>query len=128
MKTLKTILTTTLTIAALSSVAFAQSPGKGDSRKALTSQADFEALKADDQLVLVCKTSDSIQIIDVKDEKHALQLCKDGEMAHCPECKTSYKVRRIGNPARKGAAGFKREVVIVNKNGEPCMFYAKLSK
>lgn len=126
MKVLNTILTT-LAIAALSSAAFAQTADKGDSRKALTSQADFEALKANDQLVLVCKTSDSIQIIDIKDEKHALQLCKDGEMAHCSECKASYKVRRIGHPARKGAAGFKQEIVIVNENGEPCMFYAKLS-
>lgn len=123
-----TSLFTILTVAiAMAGTAFALPPGKGGPRTALTSQADFEALKPGDQLVLVCKTSDSIQIIEVKDEAHALQLCKDGEMVHCPECKKSYKVKRGGHPAGKGPQGTSREVVIVNEDGEPCMFYAKLS-
>ncbi len=127
MKTATYVLTALLAVFIIGSTAMAQPPGKGGPRKALATQADFEALKSGDQLVLVCKTSDSIQIIDVKDEKHALQLCKDGEMVHCPECKKEYKVRRGGHPAGKGGHGVKREVVIVNEAGEPCMFYARLN-
>jgi peroxiredoxin len=126
MNTLKTLFTASIVMALMAASALALPPGKGGPRKALATQADFEALKAGDQLVLVCKTSDSIQIIDIKDEKHALQLCKDGEMVHCPECKKEYKVRRGGHPAGKGGQGVKRDVVIVNEDGEVCMFYAKL--
>lgn len=121
------LITIAIVALAMMGSVFAQPPGKGGPRKSLASQSDFEALKPGDQLVLVCKTSDSIQIIEVKDEKQALQLCKDGEMVHCPECKKSYKVKQGGHPAGKGGAGISREVVIVNEKGEPCMFYAKLS-
>jgi len=124
MNTLKSLFTASLVMAALATTAFALPPGKGGPQKALTSQADFEALKPGEQLVLVCKASDSIQIVDVKDEKHALQMCKDGEMVHCPMCKKEYKVRSVGNPA-KGQTTV-REVTIVNEKGEPCMFYARL--
>lgn len=127
MNALKTLFTASLVMAVLAASALALPPGKGGPRNALATQADFEALKPGDQLVLVCKTSDSIQIIDVKDEKHALQLCKDGEMVHCPECKKDYKVRRGGHPAGKTGRGIKRDIVIVNADGEPCMFYAKLN-
>lgn len=126
MNTIKSLFTASLVMAALATTAFALPPGKGGPQKALTSQADFEALKPGEQLVLVCKNSDSIQVIEVKDEKHALQLCKDGEMLHCPECKKDYKVSRGGHPAGKGAPGSTSEVVIVGEDGKPCMFYAKL--
>lgn len=99
MNPIKTLFTVSLVMAVMAASAFALPPGKGGVQNALTNQADFKALKPGEQLVLVCKTSDSIQIIDVKDEKHALQLCKDGEMVHCPKCKKEYKVSRRGNPA-----------------------------
>lgn len=126
MKTLKTLLTTTLAIAALSSAAFALPPGKGGlAHPSLKKDADFEALKAGDKVALVCKTSDSVTIIEIKDQKQALEMCKDGTMVHCPDCKKEYKVTR-GNPTGKGAPD-RREVVVVNEDGEPCMFFAKLS-
>lgn len=126
MNTIKSLFTASLVMAVLASSAFALPPGKGGPQKALTTPADFEALKPGDQLVLVCKTSDSIQIIDVKDEKHALRLCKEGTMVHCPECKKDYKVSRGGHPGGKGSGAAKSEVVIVDESGKPCMFYAKL--
>lgn len=122
MKATPLIVVTALAVAMTGS-AFAQKDGV---HKALATQADFKALKPGDQLVLVCKTSDSIQIIDIKDAKQALQLCKDGTMVHCPDCKKTYTVRRGGHPAGKGSKVAKRDVVIVNEKGEPCMFYAKL--
>lgn len=125
MKTLKSLFTTSLLMAVMAASALALPPGKGGPpSEALTKKADFEALKPGEQLVLVCKASDSIQIVDVKDEKHALQMCKDGEMVHCPMCKKEYKVRSVGNPA-KGQTTVS-EVTIVNEKGEPCMFYARL--
>lgn len=126
MNPIKTLFTAALAVAVMATSVFALPPGKGGPQNALKSQADFEALKPGEQLVLVCKTSDSIQIVDVKDEKHALQLCKDGEMVHCPGCKRDYKVSRGGHPAGKGGGANPGEVVIVNDKGEPCMFYARL--
>lgn len=125
MKHLKSLITVAVLTLAVAGSAFALPPGKGGSQPALKSKADFEALKPGDQLVLVCKTSDSVQIIEVKDEKHALQLCKDGEMVHCPECKKSYKTTYVGAP-HKGQQTVVRKLQIVNKQGEPCMFYARL--
>lgn len=128
MKNVKSLFTIVVLAVAVAGTAFALPPGKGGPSKSLTSKADFEALKSGDKLVLVCKASDSMQIIEVKDQAHALQLCKDGEMVHCPECKKDYKVKHGGHPAGKGASRTSREVVIVNDAGEPCMFYAKLSE
>ncbi len=125
MKNLKQLLNVSLVIMALSATALALPPGKGGrTSPALTKESDFKALKADEQVVLVCKTSNSITVIEVKDEQAALALCKDGAMVHCPTCKKEYKVTR-GNPSGKGSPN-RREVVIVNDKGEPCMFYAKL--
>ena len=128
MKNVKSLFTIVALAVAVSGTAFALPPGKGTPGKSLTSKADFEALKSGDQLALVCKVSNSVQVIDIKDQAHALQLCKDGEMVHCPECKKDYKVKHGGHPAGKGGAHTSSEVVIVNDAGEPCMFYAKLSE
>lgn len=126
MKHISSLITVTLLTLAMAGSALALPPGKGGPQESLSKKADFEALKAGDQLVLVCKSSDSIQIVEVKDEQHALQLCKDGEMVHCPICKKSYKVKQGGHPAGKGGPQGVPEIVIVNDAGEPCMFYARL--
>lgn len=116
--------TAAIAAVALSATAFALPPGKGGLSSSLTKESDFEALKPGDKVALVCKTSDSVMIIDIADEAQALALCKEGAMVHCPACKKDYKVTR-GNPTGKGAPN-RREVVIVNDEGEPCMFYAKI--
>jgi hypothetical protein len=125
MKNLKSILTTTLALIALSSVAFALPAWKGGPPEPAMKKGDFDALKPGDKIALVCKVSDSVTIIDVKDEKAALELCKEGRMVHCPVCKKEYKTTWV-NPTGKGV-GPQTKVVIVNDKGEPCMFYAKIS-
>jgi hypothetical protein len=125
MKTIKSILTTTLALIALSSAAFALPPGKGGPAIPAMKKGDFDALKAGDKIALVCKVSDSVTIIDIKDEKAALELCEEGRMVHCPVCKKEYKTTWV-NPTGKGT-GPQTKVVIVNDKGEPCMFYAKIS-
>ncbi len=92
---------------------------------ALQTEHDFHALKGGDQVALVCKMSDSVQVIDVKDEAQAKEMCKEGTMVHCPDCKKEYKVTYGGNPSRSTGAPTKK-LVMVNDKGEPCMFYAKL--
>ena len=125
MKTLRTILTMSLAAIALSATALALPPGKGGfTSSALTKESDFESLKSGDKVALVCKVSDSITVIDIEDEKAAMELCKEGAMVHCPVCKKEYKVTR-GNPAGKGAQN-RSDVVIINDDGEPCMFYTRL--
>jgi cytochrome c-type biogenesis protein CcmH/NrfF len=124
MKTLKTLLTTTLAIVALSSAAFALPAWKGGPATPAMKKGDFDNLKAGDKIALVCKTSDSIVVIDIKDQKEAQELCKEGRMIHCPTCKKEYKTT-FANPTGKGA-GPQTKVVIVNEKGEPCMFFAKL--
>jgi hypothetical protein len=89
-------------------------------------KGDFETLKTGDKVALVCKASNSVTVIDIKNQKQALKLCKTGQMLHCPLCKNSYKVT-LGNAIGKGA-GPQTTVVAVNEHGEPCMFFAKLTK
>jgi hypothetical protein len=125
MKTLKSVLTVTAALIAFSSAAFALPPGKGGPASPAMKKGDFDTLKSGDKVALVCKVSDSVTIIDVKDEKAALELCKEGAMVHCPTCKKEYKTTWV-NPTGKGA-GPQTKVVIVNDKGEPCMFYAKIA-
>ncbi len=115
-----------MTALALGATAFAQAPGKGGpALPSLTKQSHFEALKAGDRVALVCKASDTITVIDIKDQKAALELCREGRMVHCPVCKKDYKVIWT-NPSGK-SGGPKTSVAIVNESGEPCMFFARLS-
>ena len=124
MKTLKSIIATSLALIALSSAAFALPAWKGGPATSAMTKDDFETLKAGDKIVLVCKASDSVTVIDIKDQKTALELCAAGKMIHCPVCKKDYKVTLV-NPTGKGAASGTK-VVVVNEKGEPCMFFAKL--
>jgi len=106
-------------------IAFALPPGKdGSPVPVLTKKSQFEALKPGDKLALVCKASDTVMVIDVKDSKQAMALCKEGRMIHCPDCKKKYKITWIG-PGKSG--GQQTKLVIVNEKGEPCMYFAKLS-
>jgi len=124
MKTIKSIITAAVALIALSSAAFALPAWKGGPATPAMTTGDFETLKAGDKIALVCKASDSITVIDIKDQKEALELCKAGKMVHCPLCKKDYKVTLV-NPTGKGA-GPQSKVVVVNEKGEPCMFFAKL--
>jgi len=125
MKTIKSILTTTVALIALSSAAFALPAWKGGPATPAMNKGDFDGLKAGDKVALVCKVSDSVTIIDIKDQKTAQELCKEGQMVECPMCKKQYKTTFV-NPTGKGA-GPQTKVVIVNEKGEPCMFFAKVS-
>jgi hypothetical protein len=95
-------------------IAFALPPGKdGSPVPVLTKKSQFEALKPGDKVALVCKASDTVMVIDIKDSKQAMALCKK-----------KYKITWIG-PGKSG--GQQTKLVIVNEKGEPCMFFAKLS-
>jgi hypothetical protein len=125
MKTLKSILTVTAALFALSSAAFALPAWKGGPATPAMTKGDFGTLKSGDKIALVCKASNSVMVIDIKDQKQAMELCKSGKMLHCPLCKMDYKVTL--SPNGKGA-GNQTAVVAVNEKGEPCMFFAKLGK
>jgi len=125
MKTLRLLITAFIATIALSSVAFALPPGKdGSPVPVLTKKSQFESLKPGDKVALVCKASDTVMVIDIKDSKQAMALCKEGRMIHCPDCKKKYKITWIG-PGKSGGQQIK--LVIVNEKGQPCMFFAKLS-
>jgi len=125
MNTIKSILTTTVALITLSSLAFALPEWKGGPPNPAMKKKHFESLKPGDRIALVCKVSDSVTVIDIKDEKAALELCKEGRMVHCPVCKKDYKTTWV-NPTGKGP-GPQTKVVIVNDKGEPCMFYARIA-
>jgi len=122
---MKTLLTTALALVALSSAAFALPAWKGGPATPAMEKGDFENLKAGDKVALVCKASDSIVVINIKDQKEAKELCTEGRMIHCPTCKKEYKTT-FANPSGKGG-GPQTKVVVVDENGKPCMFFAKLS-
>ncbi len=87
-------------------------------------KSDFEKLKPGDRVVLVCKASDSVQLIEIKDKNQAMQLCAEGKMIHCAGCRKHYKVL-WGNPVGK-TGGPDYKMTIVSAKGEPCMFMARL--
>lgn len=124
MKTLRILITAFIATLALSSACHALPPGKdGPLLPVLNKKGQFEALKSGEKLVLVCKASDTVMVIDIKDSKQAMALCKEGRMLHCPDCKKRYKITWIG-PGKSG--GQQMKLVIVNEKGQPCMFFAKL--
>ena len=126
MKTLKLLITSCTAFLTLCSVAYAPPLGKdGSPVPILTKKSQFESLKAGDKVALVCKASDTVMVIDIKDSKQAMALCKEGRMIHCPDCRKKYKITWIG-PGKSGGQQIK--MVIVNEKGEPCMFFAKLSE
>ena len=76
MKTLKSLTLTASLCALFMSSALALPPWKGGpALETIQKKSDVEKLGPKSQLVLVCKASDTITIIDVKDKKHAKQLC-----------------------------------------------------
>jgi len=124
MKSFKSLITATVALLALSTAAFALPAWKGGPASPSMTKGDFQTLKAGDKIALVCKVSNSVTVIDIKDQKMALELCTAGKMVHCPLCKKDYKIT-LGNPNGKGV-GPQSKVVVVNEKGEPCMFFAKL--
>jgi len=121
MMTIKSLLTATFAVLALSSAAFALPPGKGGSE--LTTKEHFAEMKAGDKVMLTCKMCDTHTVIDIKDSKSAMELCKEGHAVNCATCKKEYKVS-WGNPAGKTGAP-STTMTIVDENGKPCMVYTK---
>ena len=75
------------------SVAFALPPWKtGAPLSTLTKKSQFEELKGGDKVLLACKMCDTVKVIDIKDSKQAMALCKEGSTIHCEVCKKKYKV------------------------------------
>lgn len=96
----------------------------GPPSEVLLKKSDFEKLKPGDRVVLVCKASDSVQLIEIKDKKQAMQLCAEGRMIHCAGCRKHYKVLWRNPAGKTGGPDYK--MTIVNDKGEPCMFMARL--
>jgi hypothetical protein len=125
MKTLKSLTLTASLCALFMSSALALPPWKGGpALETIQKKSDVEKLGSKSQLVLVCKASDTITIIDVKDEKHAKQLCAEGAMIECKDCHKHYKVVWKNPTGKSGGSELKMD--IVNAKGESCMFLAKL--
>lgn len=125
MKIIQTLASTVLAALVFSSTVQAIPPGKGEMVfSALTKKSDFENVKPGEKLVLVCNNSDSIMLIDIKDKKQAMDLCLQGKMIYCPKCKRDYKVTWNGPVSKGGTPTY--TMTIVNEQGKPCMFVAKL--
>ncbi|MEI8285009.1 MAG: hypothetical protein WCG52_08445 [bacterium] len=124
MKPIHLILAAIFIVLAFSSSANAYPPSKGGPSEMLSKKSDFEKLKPGDKVVIVCKASNSVTLVDIKDKNQAMQLCAEGKMIHCSDCKKDFKVV-WGNPSGKtGVPSYKMS--IVNAKGEPCMFMARL--
>ena len=96
----------------------------GNPLERITKKEHVDQLGAGSQLVLVCRGSDTATIIDIKDKKQAMELCREGRMIECPDCHKKFKVIWT-NPPGKGS-GPKAVMEIVNEKGEPCMFLARI--
>ena len=119
-------LTLTASLCALFiSSALALPPWKGGpALEIIQNKSDVEKLGPKSQLALVCKSSNTVTVIDIKDEKQAKKLCAEGAMIECKDCKKHYKVVWKNAPGKTGSPELKMD--IVNANGESCMFLARL--
>lgn len=96
----------------------------GPALEVIDKKSDVQSLGAKSQLVLVCKSSNTITIIDIKDEKQARKLCAEGSMIECKDCKKHYKVVWQNPTGKTGSPEVKMD--IVNAKGESCMFLGRL--
>ena len=127
MKTTRSLITACIAIFSLSPVAFALPPEKaGAQLPTLTKKSQFEELKGGDKVALVCKMCDTVKVIEIRDAKQAMALCKQGSTVHCQVCKKKYKVTWT-SPGKSGGPLTTTKLVIVDEKGKPCMFFAKLS-
>jgi hypothetical protein len=125
MKTLKSLTLTASLCALFMSSALALPPWKGGpALEIIQKKSDVEKLGPKSQLVLVCKASNTVTLIDVKDEKQARKLCADGAMIECKDCHKHYKVVWKNPTGKTGGPELKMD--IVNAKGESCMFLARL--
>jgi hypothetical protein len=125
MKPFSALLAALFSVLVLSSQVHALPSFKGGApSEVLSKKSDFEKLQPGDRVVLVCKASDSVQLIDIKDKKQAMQLCAEGKMIHCAGCHKHYKVLWRNPAGKTGGPDYK--MVIVNAKDEPCMFMARL--
>jgi len=107
------------------STAMAQPWGKtGVPIERIHKKSQVEQIGKGAQLVLVCKGSDTVTLIRIKDKKEAMELCTDGRMVDCRDCRKKFHVV-WRNPTGKGP-GPRSTMEIVNAKGEPCMFLARI--
>lgn len=125
MKNLKSLILTASVFAVIISSAHALPSWKGGQPlEVIRTKGDVDRLGAKSQLVLVCKASNSITLINPKDEKRAKEMCAAGTMIECKSCKRHYKVVWTNPTGKTGGPELKMD--IVNDKGESCMFLAKL--
>ena len=125
MKTLKYLTLTASLCALFMSSAFALPQWKGGpALEVIDKKSDVEKLGPKSQLVLVCKASNTVTIIGLKDEKQARKMCAEGTMIECKDCHKHYKVVWKNPTGKTGGPELKTD--IVNTKGESCMFLAEL--
>jgi hypothetical protein len=125
MKTIKHLIIAASVFALFMSPALALPAGKsGQAWETIHKKSDVENLGNKPQLVLVCKTSNTVTLIETKNEKQAKELCSEGRMLECKDCKKHYKVIWKNPTGKTGGPELKMD--IVNAKGESCMFLAKI--
>lgn len=125
MKTIKHLIITASVSTLFMSSALALPAWKdGQPLETIQKKSDVENLGPKPQLVLVCKASNTVTLIEIKDEKQAKEVCSEGKMMECKDFKKNYKVIWKNPTGKTGSPELKMN--IVNAKGEPCMFLAKL--
>ena len=122
-KLISVILLSILGVAAVS-IAVPQAP-RGQTwkpQRSLTSVEDFNSLKPGDMVAQVCKTCDTVSVIEIESKDQAMDFCKEGEIVGCPSCKKKVKVTFRG-PRTEST---RRVVRYVDDHGEACMFMSKV--
>ena len=129
MKTMMNLLVCATLVLGATTV-WAQPGGKGvptfQTRKSLQTVEDFEAVKKDDHLGLVCLECHNISELTVQNAEDIQVFCKEGTEVTCPVCEKTYKTA-VYSPAGKRPHWKRRRVKYVNAEGKECAFIANLS-
>lgn len=130
MKTMMNLLVCATLVLGATTV-WAQPGGKGvptfQTRKSLQTVEDFEAVKKDDHLGLVCLECHNISELTVQNAEDIQVFCKEGTEVTCPVCEKTYKTVFYGAP-RRMPHRIRREVKYVNTEGKECAFITNLSR
>lgn len=130
MKTLKfNLFFPTLLAAAIVStvgLSLAEPPGKGPQFPRAKTVEEISSIKKGNKYVQVCLKCETATVHEAADDATGEKLCHDGGEFHCPSCKKTYKIKRVGPPGKTHIS--KVEVKYVNADGEECMFLIPLKE
>lgn len=113
-------------IVSTAGISLAAPPGKGPQFHRAKTAGEISSIKKGDKYVEVCLKCQTATVQEATDDATGEKLCHDGGDIHCPSCKKTFKIKRVGPPGKTHIS--KVEVKYLNADGEECMVLIPLKE